>query len=76
LSIWTAPLFLLPIGLAYWARAVFDSEIVFCGVLLIAAIVGGIFYKVGLESALNAAASSRESMLMQLSRADGPLSTT
>jgi ABC-2 type transport system permease protein len=76
LSIWTAPLFLLPIGLAYWARAVFESEIVFCGVLLIAAIVGGIFYKVGLDSALSAAATGRESMLMQLSRADGPLSLT
>jgi len=76
LSIWTAPLFLLPIGLAYWARAVFESEIVFCGVLLIAAIVGGIFYKVGLDSALSAAVSGRESMLIQLSRADGPLSTT
>lgn len=76
LSIWTAPLFLLPIGLAYWAREVFESEIVFSGVLLIAAIVGGIFYKVGLDSALSAAATGRESMLMQLSRSDGPLSVT
>jgi ABC-2 type transport system permease protein len=76
LSIWTAPLLLLPIGLAYWAREVFESEIVFCGVLLIAAIVGGVFYKVGLDSALSAAASGRESMLMQLSRSDGPLSVT
>ena len=38
LSIWTAPFLLLPIGLAYWARAVFESEIVFSGVLLIAAV--------------------------------------
>lgn len=76
LSIWTAPLFLLPIGLAYWAREVFESEVVFCGVLLIAAVVGGVFYKVGLDSALSAAANGRESMLMQLSRSDGPLSTT
>jgi ABC-2 type transport system permease protein len=76
LSIWTAPFLLLPIGLAYWARAVFANEIVFSGVLLIAAIVGGIFYRVGLDSAVDSAVRTRESMLMQLSRSDGPLSTT
>ena len=76
LSIWTAPFLLLPIGLAYWARVVFDSEIVFSGVLLIAAIVGGAFYKVGLDSAVETAGRRRESMLMQLSRSDGPLSIT
>jgi ABC-2 type transport system permease protein len=74
LSIWSAPLLLLPIGLAYWARAVFDNEIVFGGILLIAAIVGGVFYKVGLDSAVGTAIRTRESMLMQLSRSDGPLS--
>ena len=31
LSIWTAPVLLLPIGLAYWARAVFGNELVFSG---------------------------------------------
>jgi ABC-2 type transport system permease protein len=78
LSIWTAPFLLLPIGLAYWARAVFENEIVFSGVLLIAAIVGCIFYRVGLDSAVDSAtaARNRESMLMQLSRSEGPLSVT
>jgi len=76
LSIWTAPVLLLPIGLAYWARVVFDSEIVFSGVLLIAAIVGVVFYWVGLDSAVSAANRGRESMLMQLSRSEGPLSIT
>ncbi len=76
LSIWSAPLLLLPIGLAYWARAVFESEIVFSGVMLIAAIIGAIFYSVGLDSAVNAANRNRESMLMQLARSDGPLSLT
>jgi ABC-2 type transport system permease protein len=76
LSIWTAPLLLLPIGLAYWARVVFENEIVFIGILLIAAIVGGIFYRVGMDSAVETAARNRESMLMQLSRSDGPLSLT
>ncbi len=74
LSIWTAPLLLLPIGLAYWARAVIGSEMVFSGVLLIATIVGAIFYRIGLDSAVEAAARGRESMLLQLSRSDGPLS--
>jgi ABC-2 type transport system permease protein len=74
LSIWTAPLLLLPIGLAYWARVVFENEIVFSAVLLIAAILGGIFYRVGLDSAVETAVRGRESMLVQLSRSDGPLS--
>ena len=76
LSIWTAPVLLLPIGLAYWARAVFASELVFGAMLLVAAIIGGIFYKVGLDSAANAADRRRESILLQLSRSDGPLSVT
>jgi len=76
LSVFSAPLLLLPIALAYWARAVFESEIVFIGVLFIAAIVGGIFYKVGLDSAVSKADRGRESMLLRLSRSDGPLSIT
>jgi hypothetical protein len=75
LSIFTAPLLLLPLVLAYWARAVFENELVFAGVLAIAAIVGGIFYKVGLDSAVSAAVERRESMLMELSKSDGPIST-
>jgi ABC-2 type transport system permease protein len=74
LSIWMAPLLLLPIVLAYWARAVFDNELVFAGILLIAAVVGKIFYDVGLDSAVSAANTRRESMLVELSRSDGPLS--
>jgi ABC-2 type transport system permease protein len=76
LSIWTAPVLLLPIGLAYWARAVFANELVFGAMLLMAAVIGGIFYKVGLDSAANAADRRRESILLQLSRSDGPLSVT
>jgi ABC-2 type transport system permease protein len=76
LSIWAAPVLLLPIVLAYWARVVFESELVFAGMLMIAAIVGGIFYMVGLDSAANSADAGREPMLTQLSRVDGPLSIT
>lgn len=76
LSIWSAPFLLLPIALAYWARVVFENEIVFSGILLIAAIVGGIFYRIGLDSAVSTAVRTRESILMQLSQSDGPLSLT
>jgi hypothetical protein len=76
LSIWTAPFLLFPIGLAYWARAVFESELVFSGILLVAAMIGGIVYKVGLDSAANTASDRREAILLQLARSDGPVSVS
>jgi hypothetical protein len=76
LSVLSAPVLLLPIGLAYWARAVFENEMIFGGLLVVAAAVGGVFYKVGLDSAVTAAERRRESMMMQLSRSEGPLSVT
>ena len=69
-----APFLLMPLVLAYWARSVFDSQIVFGGLLLVAAIVGGIFYWAGLDSAVAASTRYREKLLLELSRADGPLS--
>jgi ABC-2 type transport system permease protein len=76
LTILVAPFLLLPVGLAYWARAVFENEFIFAGMLTIAAIIGAIFYRVGLDSAVAAAHRTRESMLLQLSRSDAPLSVT
>ena len=76
MTIWTAPILLLPLALAYWARWFFESQWVFAALLLVAAIVGGIFYWVGLESAVNTATAKREAMLLELSKSDGPLSTT
>jgi ABC-2 type transport system permease protein len=76
LTILAAPVVLLPVVLAYWARAVFNNEFVFAGVMMLAAILGAIFYKVGLDSAVESAVSHRESMLLELSRADGPISIT
>jgi ABC-2 type transport system permease protein len=76
LTIWAAPFLLLPLGLAYWSRWFFESEIVFAGLLAVAAIVGGIFYWVGLDSAVATAYEKREKMLQELSRSDGPLSVT
>lgn len=76
LSIWAAPFLLLPIGLAYWARAVLQNEFVFWGILLIAAVIGGIFYYVGLDSAVNTAYDRREKFIMELSQGGSPLSVT
>jgi uncharacterized membrane protein len=49
---------------------------VFAGLVLASAIIGSIFYWVGLDSAVNTANARREAMLTELSRSDGPLSTT
>ena len=71
-----APLLLLPIVLAYWARAVFANDFVFVGILAIALILSAIFYSVGLDSAVESAMGRREAMLLELSRSDGPISVT
>jgi ABC-2 type transport system permease protein len=77
LTIFTMPILLLPIGLAYWARWFFESQIVFIGLMAVAALIGGIFYWVGLDSAVATATGvHREKMLLELSRSDGPLSIT
>ena len=76
LTIWTAPFLLFPLALAYWARWFFENEIVFVGIMAVAAIVGGIFYWVALDSAVNTAMQRREAILMALARSDSPLSVT
>lgn len=76
LSIFAAPLLLMPMALAYWARAVFQNEIVFAVLMLFAAVIGLILYKLGLDSAVDAAAARRESILLQLARSDSPLATS
>lgn len=76
LTILAAPIVLLPVVLAYWARAVFSNELVFAGILAVAAILGAIFYAVALDSAVESAVARRESVLLELSRSDGPISIT
>jgi ABC-2 type transport system permease protein len=76
LTIWAAPFLLFPLALAYWSRWFFSSEIVFAALLVVAGIIGGIFYGVGLDSAVTTAYEKREKMLQELSRSDGPLSVT
>jgi ABC-2 type transport system permease protein len=67
------PVALLPIALAYWARYVFDSELVFFTLLALAAILGAIIYWIALESAVKTAMLRKESILNELGRSDGPL---
>jgi hypothetical protein len=55
---------------------VFESELVFSGILLVAAAIGAIVYKVGLDSAASTASERREAILLQLGRSDGPVSVS
>jgi ABC-2 type transport system permease protein len=74
LSIWTAPVVLLPLAVAYWARWFFESQWVFAGIMAVAAAAGGVFYWVALDSAVTTAIARRETMMTELSQSDGPLS--
>jgi ABC-2 type transport system permease protein len=68
------PIALLPIALAYWARYLFDSEIIFFSMLAVAAALGAVVYSIALESAVKTALLRKESILNELGRSDGPLS--
>ncbi len=70
------PVVLLPIALAYWARSVFESELVFFLLLGLAAVVGAVLYWVATTSAAGIANVRREKILSDLSRGEGPLSVT
>ncbi len=77
LTIMAMPVLLLPVVIAYWSRWFFESQIIFWAIMAIAAIVGAIFYWVGLDSSVQAAnGQNREKMLLELSKSDGPLSIT
>jgi ABC-2 type transport system permease protein len=69
------PVALLPVTLAFWARAVFDSQLLFVLILTFAAILGAIVYWISMDSAVSAALNRREKLLMELSRSEGPVAT-
>jgi len=69
------PLSLIPVFLAYLARLAFSSNIVFYAVLSFAAVVGGIVYWIGLDSAVATAIGRREQIIADLSTADGPVAS-
>jgi ABC-2 type transport system permease protein len=70
------PFVLSPVVMAYWARSVFGSELVFYGLLLLAAGFGALLYWIAMGSASNAAWMRREKMLNDLSRGEGPVSVS
>jgi hypothetical protein len=69
------PVALLPVFLAFWARYVFESELIFYLILTFAAILGAAVYWIAMDSATQTAVERREKILMELSRGEGPLAT-
>ena len=67
------PIAFLPVGLAYFARWALDSQAAFFGVLAIDAALGLVFYKIALDSAVEAADRLKEKIVTALSRGDGPI---
>jgi ABC-2 type transport system permease protein len=67
------PLAMLPVALAYLARYAFDNGVAFYSVLLVAAVLGGIFYTISMDSAVAAAGRRKERMIAALSRGEGPV---
>ncbi|MEO8025137.1 MAG: hypothetical protein ABI823_01605 [Bryobacteraceae bacterium] len=67
------PASFLPVGLAYAARYAFDSELAFYGMLVLAAGLGVVVYRIALESAVNRATAKREQMIDSLAKNDGPM---
>ncbi len=67
------PIALLPVGLAYLARYAFESETIFALALVLAAIMGAVFYWTALVSAVNTGVRRREQIVQELSGADGPV---
>lgn len=70
------PIALLPVFLAYLARYALDSETVFVVVLALAAVLGGVLYWLGMESAVKTVAAKRERILTDLSRGEGPVASS
>ena len=64
-----------PVFLAFWARYVFNSNVIFYLILTFAAVLGAVFYWIAMESAVRAATRRREKILMELSRGEGPVAT-
>jgi ABC-2 type transport system permease protein len=67
------PVAFFPIGLAYMARYAFQSELAFYGILVLDAAIGGVVYKLALDSAVSASEEKKEQMIAALSQGDGPI---
>jgi ABC-2 type transport system permease protein len=69
------PLALLPVFLAYVARYAFASHAAFWAVLAFAAALGGVFYWIAMDSAVETAHKRRELILSELAKGEGPVIT-
>ena len=58
---------------SYLARAVIGSQTVFLLVRAFAAVLGGVFYRIAMDSAVETARKRREAILSDLSRTEGPV---
>jgi ABC-2 type transport system permease protein len=67
------PVALAPVGMAYVARYAFESDVAFGVVLAIAAVIGGVFYWIALDSAVKSAGREKERIIQELSQSDGPV---
>ena len=62
-----------PIALAFGARYAFDSDGAFYGVLLLDLAIGLVLYSIALESSARTAEANKESIVLALSKSEGPL---
>ena len=62
-----------PIALAFGARYAFDSDGAFYGVLLLDLAIGLVLYAIALESSARTAEANKESIVLALSKSEGPL---
>lgn len=64
------------VGFAYLARYAFDRDWVLPAILLLELIVGGIVYRVALESSVERGYRERERIIDALSKGASPVSST
>lgn len=69
------PAAFLPAAVAYVARWLFRSDVVFFAVLAVIGAMVAVAYKIGLDSAANEAQDRREVMIAALSQGQGPVAT-
>jgi ABC-2 type transport system permease protein len=67
------PIAFVPAGLAFLARYALNSQAAFFAVLAFDALIGLVFYKIALDSAVETAERLKEKIVAALSRGDGPI---
>jgi ABC-2 type transport system permease protein len=67
------PLIAAPVALAFLARWMLESDLAFWGVLVLAALVGAVFYRAAVDSAAGTVEKEQEKFLGALSGVGGPV---